>query len=291
MQVARTKIAALLTCHNRRVQTLACIEDLLSQNRKNVEFEVFLVDDGSTDGTSSAVAKSFPSVHIIHGDGTLYWNGGMRMAMDAASTGNFEFYLWLNDDTRLYPDSVDRLLQTHAQLESGCEAPLIVVGSICDPETGELSYGGSVQQSRWLPLRFSHIAPGSEPQRCDVFNGNCVLLPRSAVELIGNLHPKLVHYAGDYEYGLRAGRQGIAKWIAPGFFGECQTNSLRDSWLDPSVPLRERYKKLFGVKGQPPIPRLIYYSKYGGPLWMAIYPLVYLRPLATSLKRLFVRRK
>ena len=125
---------------------------------------------------------------------------------------------------------------------------------------------------------------------CDVFNGNCVLLPRATVELVGNLHPKLVHAAGDYEFGLRAGKCRVAKWIAPGFFGECQINSIRDTWMDPSVPLWQRYKMLFSVKGQPPVPRLIYYFEYGGPFWFALYPLVYFRPLAASLKKMLVGR-
>ena len=227
MQVARKTIAALITCHNRRDLTLTCIDRLLcQQNMKNIKIEVFLVDDGSEDGTASAVKYRFPTVQILHGDGSLYWTGGMRMAMEAASKGCFDYLLWLNDDAKLYPDSVARLLATYSRLEVECGAPLIVVGSLCDPDTGELTYGGSVRSSRWHPLRFSHITPKSEPQKCDVFNGNCVLLPREVTKQLGNLHSKLVHSGGDYEYALRAGKKGVSKWIAPDYFGECPTNSL-----------------------------------------------------------------
>lgn len=287
MQIAKPKIAALLTCHNRQDQTLSCLEDLLSQSGTAASIEVFLVDDGSTDGTSAAIATRYPSVHLIQGNGSLYWTGGMRMAMEVASAESFDFYWWLNDDTRLYPGAIGRLLQTHSALAVTQDRPLVVIGSLCDPETGELTYGGSIRTSRWHPLRFSQIAPTSEPQMCDVFNGNCVLLPSAAVEIVGNLHPKLVHAAGDYEYGLRCEKRGVSKWVAPGFFGECQTNSLCDTWMDLTVPLWKRYKKLFSIKGQPLVPRLIYYFNYGGRFWFALYPLVYFRPIAASLKKIF----
>ena len=287
MQAAKTRIAAVLTCHNRRDKTLACLKDLLSQSGAAASIEVFLVDDGSTDGTSAEVAARYPSVHLIQGDGSLYWTGGMRMAMEAASVEPFDFYWWINDDTRLYADAIGRLLQTHSALSAFQDRPLIVVGSLRDPETGEFTYGGSIRTSRWHPLRFQKVAPTSESRKCDVFNANCVLLPRAAVEMIGNLHPRLIHAAGDYEYGLRAEKRGISRWIAPGFFGECQTNSLRDTWMDLTLPLWTRYKMLFSVKGQPLVPRLIYYFNYGGRFWFALYPLVYFRPVAASLKKIF----
>ena len=43
------KIAAILTCHNRKEKTLACLHSLFSIIST---IDVFLVDDGSTDGTS-----------------------------------------------------------------------------------------------------------------------------------------------------------------------------------------------------------------------------------------------
>lgn len=43
-------------------------------------FDVFLVDDESTDGTSEAIKSEFPEVSIIKGDGSLFWNRGMYTA-------------------------------------------------------------------------------------------------------------------------------------------------------------------------------------------------------------------
>ena len=73
-------IAALITCFNRKEKTILCLTNLFKQPLlNNFELDVFLTDDGCTDGTAEAVGKMFPQVHIIKGDGNLFWNRGMYM--------------------------------------------------------------------------------------------------------------------------------------------------------------------------------------------------------------------
>ena len=80
---SKTSIAAVMTCHNRKNKTLACLEKLINQDDiDNINLNIFLVDDGSIDGTGKAVKKNFPQVNLITGDGTLFWNGGMRVAFE-----------------------------------------------------------------------------------------------------------------------------------------------------------------------------------------------------------------
>lgn len=100
------KVAVLLTVHNRREKTLECLQNCYQQidsmkGDGSYEFAVYLVNDGCTDGTPEAVAESYPQTHIIRGDGSLFWNQGMRAAWTAAAADGQDFYLWLNDDTIL----------------------------------------------------------------------------------------------------------------------------------------------------------------------------------------------
>src|SRR5215213_1125781 len=99
-------LAVLITCHNRRAKTIACLDALFTQARFAGGFRVFLVDDGSTDGTREAVEAQFSNVTILRGNGTLFWCGGMRKAFAAAAPSDPDHYLWLNDDTRLDPDAL-----------------------------------------------------------------------------------------------------------------------------------------------------------------------------------------
>src|ERR1039458_788534 len=79
-------IAVLITCHNRQPRTLKCLDILLKQDLPTgLRLDIYLVDDGSSDGTSDAVREAFPEVHVIPGDGSLFWSGGMCVAWQYAA--------------------------------------------------------------------------------------------------------------------------------------------------------------------------------------------------------------
>ena len=106
-------IAVLITCHNRKHKTVKCLQKLYSQNNiENIKLKVFLVDDGSSDGTGQTVKKLFPDITIIKGSGNLFWGGGMFLAWETALKDNIEYnyFLWINDDTFLFEDAISTLL-------------------------------------------------------------------------------------------------------------------------------------------------------------------------------------
>ena len=115
------RVAILLTCFNRKQQTLSCLENAYSSLEilNRYEFDFYLVDDGSTDGTFEAVSKSYPEVNIITGNGDLYWNRGMRLAWEQASLNKkYDFYIWLNDDLELSKDSFSTLFSNYESLSN-----------------------------------------------------------------------------------------------------------------------------------------------------------------------------
>lgn len=104
-------IAVLLTVFNRKDKTLKCLQHLFNQLPiEGYSIDVYLTDDGCTDGTPEAVKEQYPQVNIIHGDGNLFWNRGMYTAWEKAAQKGYDFYLWLNDDTILLPNALSKLL-------------------------------------------------------------------------------------------------------------------------------------------------------------------------------------
>ena len=83
-------IAALITCHNRCEKTKRCLSSLLTVMP---ELKVYVVDDGSTDGTSEMVNTLFPGVTVLKGDGNLFWSRGMYVAWIEAVKRNYDYYL------------------------------------------------------------------------------------------------------------------------------------------------------------------------------------------------------
>jgi GT2 family glycosyltransferase len=255
------QIAVLTTCYNRCATTVACLEALSVQFLpQDIELTIYLVDDGCTDRTAETVMQRFPDVRVIPGDGNLYWGGGMRLAWCTASAdADYDGYLWLNDDVRLFPSAISTLVMS-CQEAAAIGRPGIIVGSLCDPDTGRLTYGA-------LRRRDTLIEPSWRMQPCDTMHGNLVLVPRAVFQVVGNLSPEYRHNSGDRDYGLRAREAGFQNWVTPGFLGSCRQNSLASSWTDPTLPLRARWRSLNSLKGVPVRERYIFCRRHHGFRW------------------------
>ena len=271
-------VAVLMACHNRRSSTLACLEALHRQAGLPEDFHsrVYLLDDGSIDGTGDAVRAAYPSVQLLQGDGRCYWAGGMRRAWLQAEESNPDCYFWLNDDTFLDPQAFAAFLRCRALVESPGAAG-ILVGSTRDPVTGHLTYGGFRRGRGLFPFRMARVAPGPEPARCDTFNGNSIWIPREVARELGGFSGAFTHGFADFDYGFRAGKHGVLCWVLPGTVGTCASNPHRNPWLDPELPLRRRWVQMMDRKGLPFRDWGIYCLRHGGVLAPALWVFPYLR--------------
>lgn len=267
-------VAAILTVHNRRELTLRCLGSVMEQRGTDAKVTVFMCDDGSTDGTSEAVADQFDQVAIVPGDGNLFYSGGMRAAWQAALPTNPDAFWLLNDDVELDETALRRLLMTHREVRADREVPVLIVGSTRDAE-GNLTYGGVVQQ-RVRRMRFTLIEPGGLPRPADTMNGNCVLVPRDVGERVGMIDGAFRHSMGDYDYGLRARQMGCEVWVAPGTIGVCAGNP---GFVPEGRDVRSEWKRLRSVRNLPPAQWRTFTSRWGGPVWPVLWAFPYARRL------------
>lgn len=235
------KIAVLMTCHNRKEKTLQCLENLFKQQGLylNYNFNVYLVDDGSSDGSDLAINKAFPKVKLIKGNGNLYWNRGMYTAWKEAEKINHDYFLWLNDDTYLFKSTIAKMLECATLTNNKA----IICGNTCSEINHErTTYGG-------LDFKKGLLNPNGSIQKCDYFQGNCVLIPKMVHETVGTLDPFYHHAIGDLDYGLRAKSAKIKLYIAPTFAGICETHETLPKWCLNTTPFKERIKNLYSPLG------------------------------------------
>jgi len=253
-------IAVLMTCHNRKDLTLKSIASVSAAIAAKANYKVFLVDDGSTDGTSEAVSDSFPDTTIVKGDGNLYWNRGMRLAWQTAMDTRPDFFLWLNDDLELRPNAVADMLS----LWESTGPRTIVAGRTIDPASRETTYGGYRILPGFSKLRFRHLTAGE--QACDTMNGNCVLIPFQAAMDVGINSEKYSHAFGDNDYGLRASRRGYAIVQLEPPVGEQERNAAYAKKVSRLTLKNWRFIML-NPKGVPISEWLHFCKSHGGPQW------------------------
>lgn len=272
-----SQIAVLITCHNRKEKTLACLEAFFKASEEaEIIAAVFLTDDGSTDGTEQAVRERYPQVNIIKGDGNLYWNGGMRVAFAAAMERGFDYYLWLNDDTILYASALRNLLALAKAEARSRNKPAVVVGTTQDAISGAATYGGLRKLSAWRPLRHTMVLE-ADAAPCDTMNGNCVLIPGAVASKVGNLEAAFVHAMGDIDYGLRVSQAGFPIMVLPGYVGVCSHNPIDNTFMDARLSLSERWKKIMSLKGLPPKQWYVLTRRHAGLLWPLLFVWPYVK--------------
>jgi GT2 family glycosyltransferase/glycosyltransferase involved in cell wall biosynthesis len=279
---AGTRLAVLMTCHNRRAFTISSLRSLYSQDCPDARLSVFLVDDASTDGTSEQVRAEFPAVRLFSGGGDLYWSGGMRLAEEQAVQTDPDFLLWLNDDVTLCPGAIGTLLATYRGLVAQGKIGAIVVGAMVDPTTGLTSYSGLMRPYRLRRMRFDKVEPGNSPVEVETVHGNLVLIPRAVYRRVGPLDSGFTHKFCDFDYGLRARSLGCEAWIAPGHLGNCAPNAQEQPWLDRSRSLSARVRLLCSPKGLPPREWWRFVRRHGGVLAPLLFATHYARFLFSA---------
>ena len=234
-----SRIAVLLTCYNRKQTTLGCLKALRDQH---VECDIYLVDDRSPDETGRVVKEEYPDVHVLLGTGNLFWNRGMHLAWKAASDLDYDFYLWLNDDTKLKSSALEDMLCVSMKHSN----EVIICGATQDECSLNFTYGG--RDRAYIP-----IIPNGSDQSIYYMNGNIVLVPRAVYQKVGMLDPYFHHDIGDFDYGLRARKLGVKILSSYDFVGFCERNlsALTKERL-MGVSLIKRLIRLFSPFGQNP---------------------------------------
>jgi len=236
-QTRGSRIAVLMTCHNRRATTLQCLTALARQQGFREE-GLYLVDDGSQDGTGEAVLALMPQANVIVGDGTLFWNGGMRLAWEQARAAetDYDWYFWLNDDVELLPGALDGMLADAERSRDQHGAVICAGATISRGSEGEVTYGGHLRPDpRRRPLRMRLAIPDGTPQRVDTISGNAVLVSQAAFERLGSLDPLFEHIYGDLDYGLRALGEGVPCVLSSEPAGYCEANPVVGTSLDADL--------------------------------------------------------
>lgn len=252
------KVAILMTCFNRKDKTLKCLEALsksVCNCKYDLDFDLYLTDDGSTDGTADVITKNrYPfSVKILQGDGNLYWNGGMIVAWSAAlKHGGYDGYLWLNNDTYLLPNVWNEIVEADIYSYKKYGRQGIYIGSTKDPQTGVFTYGGFNFVSK-LTLKDQFIYPDGNFHTCQCAHGNATYISHSVVKKMGVFCDQYIHGGGDHDYTYLAYKAGFPLIVLKNYVGLCENDHINGDNIHnkgfDSPKLKDRLKYLYSPLG------------------------------------------
>ena len=197
-------VALILPVRNRKAYTSAILRQLstqIAQFLADHTIDIVVVDDGSTDGTVELISQTFTQVHLLQGDGELWWTGAIATGMSYVQQQlKTDYIVWLNDDITPTDDFIQNLIQV---CQSHLHQNVITGGIICDRSHPDWIVFGGVIASRQInnTRQFSDASV----LKVDTLNGNIAVLPTHLITDIGLPNAeRFRHYGGDYEYICRA---------------------------------------------------------------------------------------
>ncbi len=206
-------MAAVVLGWNGRDDTLACLGALRAATYPDLSFVV--VDNASTDGGPDAVAAEFPEATLIRLDENRGFAGGVNVGVDAALESGADAVLLLNNDAVVDAGFLEPLVEAVrpgvgaacAQILDGDGSRIWYAGAAYDPRHGH--------QGRHTGYGQPPLAPDVAPYATDRACGGAMLVPRSALELVGALDETLFAYAEDVDWSLRARDAGLRIVVVP----------------------------------------------------------------------------
>ena len=195
----------------------------LFQSQGELDYEVFVVNNASSDNTIDMVKKDFPQVNFIANQENLGFSQANNQAIKKTKG---EYVLLLNPDMRVFPET---LINIYLWMKDNEQA--WVVGCRLIDENGDI-----VKHVRRFPrfsdqiliaLKLPHFMPGVlnnylrndfdyDKEACvDAVRGGFFMIKRAAIEKIGLLDERFFVWFEEVDYCRRTKKAGGEVWYTP----------------------------------------------------------------------------
>jgi GT2 family glycosyltransferase len=191
-----TTVHTVIVTYNNRDLLGRCIATVTeSLERSPYAGKITVVDNGSTDGTVDLIKDRYPDVHYIRNRDniglTKALNEGIQSGLDCAYT------LLLNDDVKLFPDTISRMLRTLHKYPEARGIPACLIYPDGSPQRVKLSIIGVQKRIRQGVKYINFAGTTACMYYTDIFKE------------LGLFDEFYFFYNEDLDFSLRAKRAGI----------------------------------------------------------------------------------
>lgn len=267
-------LAVLILTYNTKDLTLRCLEKIF-ENKWKHKIGVWLLDNGSSDGSYEAISEKFKDVNLMRAEKNLGFSKGNNLVLKEVYKKARYIFL-LNSDTEVLADSLDKLVD-FAEKEKFdiCSCKLLNPDGSFQPNGGSLPTPLSL--FIWLSglddIVGSVLRVDSYQQRNQDYyrkneelgwvSGTAILIKVDVFNKIGFLDDKIFMYGEDVDFCWRAKRVGFrvgwtdkAEIIHIG--GASSLSPKFKQWRGELIGLLYLYKKYYGELAAIALKVLIY---------------------------------
>ncbi len=198
------KVVMIILTWNQYEDTSECLnstEKLIYEN-----YEIIVVDNGSSDGSCEKLTAEFPDVFFIQNEENLGFAGGMNTGITAAIERGAEYVLVLNNDTTVSPQLLNPLVRI-CEDDPGIGVAGPVIMNYYKPDEVDFAGGGvnlilgniSVQK---------RLKNKTEAYNIEFMTGCCMLIPVKNINELGMFYADFFNCCEDVDLSLRYRKAG-----------------------------------------------------------------------------------
>lgn len=206
------KVLVSILNWNASERTAECVESLLGDDATSAQVRIRVIDNGSTAPEVALLRQRLdPNRVETHFNPTnTGFTGGQNANLQHALDHGYEFVWMLNNDTRVQPGTVERMLACMAN-DPFCGAVSPVIVRMDAPEV--IDFCGVAHDWKNLdtrrPATLEEASAFLEENRESLWAvGTALMLRASAVREVGLLDDRLFAYYDDDDYGQRLQKVG-----------------------------------------------------------------------------------
>jgi O-antigen biosynthesis protein len=205
--------SVVIPTYNGRRLLETCLPSVYRHLPRDMDVEVIVVDDASTDDTAKWVAFRYPQVRLIQLHTNVGFCGAANAGIAAASGPIIQL---LNNDTEVMPGWIEAGVAPFSDPRVGSVAPLVLVRS--DPSRVD-SAGDQYALVGW-PSKRGHGEPAAkwtskQPELVFGASGSSAFYRAQAVRLAGAYDPSFGSYYEDVDLAFRLRWAGYVCMFTP----------------------------------------------------------------------------
>lgn len=266
-------ISIIIVNWNTKELLLECLASIY-KTVNNIKFEVWLVDNASTDGSVVAAKNKYPDINTIVNERNLGFAAANNLAFKQM---NGRYAILLNTDATLTDGAVDELykfMQAKHKTGVACGQLLNTDGSKQNSMANYPSLLSMLFNETVLRILFPHKFPSKRreymaPLEVDSCIGACMIVRKRAMDEVGTFDEGYFFYLEETDWAYRMKQAGWGVFFVPSArIFHAQGKSVGNSANKKIMFYRSRY---------------YFFKKWYKNTYIFIYIIVFLRLLANTI--------
>ncbi len=210
------KVLSIVVTYNGENWVDYCLSSLVNSDYPT---DIICIDNNSSDNTISVISTNFPNVELIKSKVNLGFGKANNIGLKKVLEMNYDYAFLLNQDARVDPDTIGKLIDTHKNNTTyGVLSP---IHRSKDDKILDYNFSLYLRSNNTQNLTSDYVLNRTikDVYQTDFVNAALWLITRNCIEKIGYFDPIFPHYGEDDDFLFRVNASGLKVGIVPAALG------------------------------------------------------------------------